>query len=127
MREGILLSLRGVAHEPAAIQALGVRLTGAGEVPALVPDLDPGGIARLVHPARASQASRHTYGPAGVAEDDRQPGTRRLALEDRLLGTLVGRLPLRRIADLQLGKDLGIELQGRLGGCLAGFHERQAE
>ena len=53
------------------VEALAAGFGSSDEVPAFVPDLDPGVIAILVGPVgNTSQASGNTDGPTGVCEQD---------------------------------------------------------
>ena len=88
-----LVGLGRLADEPAFVEL--ARLAGADERPLAVPGLDPAMVARVVGPARGADHPRgDAHGAAGVDQEDRQAGARRIAGLGRLVRALVGLGPL---------------------------------
>ena len=70
MLEYIFLRLGGIAHKPAAIEALGILFAGSGEMPFLVPNLHPGMVSPFVGPkGRTHQPGWNTNCPTGICQD----------------------------------------------------------
>ena len=125
MQRVISLRCCGSPGEPSTIQFVAGRLGSAGEVPAVVPDLDPGVIPALVRPQRrAHKPRRHSDRPTGVDQNHAQPGAGSQPRLDRFLRALIGLASLGRVTHLELGKDLLIQDRRRLAGRLDVFDQR---
>ena len=114
-----------VIGEPAVVEAFRVVFIGCHEVPALVPDLDPGVVAALVPPQRrADRAGRYPDGATGIDENDGQAGAGRPALFDGFLRRLVRAFPLGVVVGVDEIEKIAVEDLCCFGGGLRVLHQR---
>ena len=115
-------------NEPPLIELITGRLRRTSELPTLIPDFHPRVVAALVGPqGRAHKAGWHTHSAAGINQQDRQTRTRSEATLERLKGTLIGLLALRRVLDAGLGPQRLVESHRSLAWRARPFHHRPAQ